>query len=103
MSSDVASGKERAKGDLCESIRHVLLDCLVAKVFWHQVRLGTGVKIPDLHLLSWASDLASGICSKRETAIISFVACGRSGCCGTKDAMASSLRASSKLCCGQEI
>jgi hypothetical protein len=30
-----------------ESIRHVLLDCTVAKDFWSQTRLAAGVKIPS--------------------------------------------------------
>lgn len=40
-----------------ESIRHVLLECSVAKEFWFQVRQTTGIKIPQLNSATWASDL----------------------------------------------
>jgi len=53
-----------------ESIRHVLLDCIVAKDFWSQTRLAAGVKIPSLQTTTWASDLMSDICTKREQAVI---------------------------------
>jgi hypothetical protein len=53
-----------------ESIAHVLLYCTVAREFWHQVRVGIGVKIPSLNTASWASDLISGICSRQDTTVI---------------------------------
>ena len=53
-----------------KSIAHVLLYCSVAREFWHQVRVGIGVKIPSLNPVTWASDLISGICSSRDTAAI---------------------------------
>ena len=34
------------RGAEVESIKHVLLDCMVAKAFWVQVRTMTGVKVP---------------------------------------------------------
>ena len=37
-----------------ESICHVLLECSIANEFWHQVRVGIGVKIPKLNPLTWA-------------------------------------------------
>lgn len=40
-----------------ESIKHALLDCTVAKAFWAQVRMMTGVKVPQLHPVTWARDL----------------------------------------------
>jgi hypothetical protein len=52
-----------------ESIKHVLMGT-VAKEFWHQVKLMTGVKIPILHPVTWARDLLADICSRRDRAII---------------------------------
>jgi len=43
-----------------ESIRHVLVECLVAKSFWEQTKRMTGVKLPPLHPASWAYDLIIG-------------------------------------------
>ncbi|CAD6236384.1 unnamed protein product [Miscanthus lutarioriparius] len=57
-------------GDPEESIQHALIGCSVAKRFWHQVRLGTGVKVPGLNPETWATDIISGICSERDIAII---------------------------------
>ena len=45
-----------------ESIKHVLLDCTVAKLFWAQTKLATGVKIPQLNEATWAADLMSELC-----------------------------------------
>jgi ribonuclease HI len=53
-----------------ESIRHVLIECTVAKAFWEQARVLIGIKLPNLHPQSWAADLLSDICSQRERAII---------------------------------
>ena len=58
------------RGDPEESIRHALLECSVAKELWRQVRIGIGVKIPNLNPTTWAADLISGICTKRDTTII---------------------------------
>jgi len=44
-------------GEEVESIKHALLDCTVAKAFWAQVRMMTGVKVPQLHPVTWARDL----------------------------------------------
>ena len=47
--------------DVCgadeETIRHVLMDCTVAKFFWAEVRRLTAVKLQVLHPLTWAHDL----------------------------------------------
>ena len=43
-----------------ESARHALLDCDWAQLFWNEVKSLTGIKIPKLHPLSWASDLIDG-------------------------------------------
>jgi len=43
-----------------ESIRHVLIDCTVARAFWDQTKATTGVKLPSLHHETWAQDLLEG-------------------------------------------
>jgi len=52
-----------ANCDLCgadsESIRHVLMECSVAKSFWEYMKSTTGAKLPMLHPDSWAFDLIS--------------------------------------------
>ena len=53
-----------------ESVKHVLMECTVAKEFWHQVVKMTGVKIPILHPVTWATDLLADICSRHDRAII---------------------------------
>jgi ribonuclease HI len=54
-----------------ETIRHVLLECTVAKLFWNITRDVTGVKIPNLHEDTWAHDLLHGrVCSKKNAAVI---------------------------------
>lgn len=55
-----------------ESIKHVLMDCTVAKSFWTQTRLATGVEIPQLNDVTWANDLLSigDWCSRQDQAII---------------------------------
>jgi len=54
-----------------ESIKHALLDCTVAKLFWEQVKLFTGVKVPPLHPLTWARDLVDpGVITAKDAAII---------------------------------
>jgi hypothetical protein len=57
-------------GDPEESIKHVLLDCTVAKLFWEQTREATNVKIPALNAATWAVDLMSDLCPKRDQAVI---------------------------------
>ena len=57
-------------GDPEESIKHVLVDCTVAKQFWSQTRAATGLKIPNLNAETWATDLMSELCPKRDQAII---------------------------------
>ena len=53
-----------------ESIKHVLVHCTVAKQFWVQTKVATGVKIPDLNADTWAADLMTELCPKRDQAII---------------------------------
>jgi hypothetical protein len=54
-----------------ESVRHVLTECTVASIFWEQTKEMTGVKLPTLHLISWANDLLlDKVCSKRERSVI---------------------------------
>ena len=57
-------------GDPEESIKHVLVDCTVDKQFWSQTRAATGLKIPNLNAETWATDLMSELCPKRDQAII---------------------------------
>lgn len=40
-----------------ETIKHVLMDCTTAKIFWEQAKGITGVKLPSLHPMTWARDL----------------------------------------------
>jgi hypothetical protein len=49
-----------ACGAQSESAMHALLECEWAKIFWNEVHSLTGVKIPNLHPRSWASDLTDG-------------------------------------------
>jgi hypothetical protein len=54
-----------------ESARHVLTERTVARIFWERTEEFTGVKLPSLHPLSWASDLLlDKVCSKRERSVI---------------------------------
>ena len=46
------------------------MECSIARVFGHQVRLGTGIKIPDLNPVTWTTNLISDICTKCDTALI---------------------------------
>lgn len=54
-----------------ESIKHVLMDCTMARYFWDQARVLTGVKVPRLNPHAWAHDLVDPrICSEKEAAVI---------------------------------
>lgn len=54
-----------------ESIRHVLLECTVAKQFWHQAKVASGVRIRHLNAAdTWAADLMSELCPRRDQAVI---------------------------------
>jgi hypothetical protein len=54
-----------------ESIRHVLVECTVARRFWEMTRELTGVKLPKLHSQTWAGDIVdSSCCSEKDTAVI---------------------------------
>lgn len=53
-----------------ETIKHVLLECTVAKEFWFQAKQLIGVKIPSLHPVTWARDLLTDICPRRDRAVI---------------------------------
>jgi len=44
-------------GSQDESIRHVLMGCTIARMFWEQTKELTGVKLPSLHPETWAQDL----------------------------------------------
>jgi hypothetical protein len=60
-------------GDPVESIRHVLVDCTVAREFWKHIRVATGTKLPRLNSVAWTADLLLGVCSKRDRAFILIV------------------------------
>lgn len=47
-------------GGEAESIKHVLVDCSVAKAFWEQTKAITGIKVPSLRHETWAYDLVEG-------------------------------------------
>jgi hypothetical protein len=54
-----------------ETIKHALLECTVARVFWEQVKVLTGVKVPALHPLTWAQGLVDpGLIAAKDAAII---------------------------------
>lgn len=43
-----------------ETIRHVLCECTVARDFWDHAKTLAGVKLLDLHPVTWAYDLVCG-------------------------------------------
>lgn len=49
-----------------ETIRHILIDCTIAKRFWTETQALTGAKLSRLHAATWATDLLSGICSDKD-------------------------------------
>jgi hypothetical protein len=54
-----------------ETIRHVLLECTMAKLFWENTKKLAGVKIPHMHPETWARDLLlAKVCPRREAAAI---------------------------------
>jgi hypothetical protein len=54
-----------------ESIKHVLMECTVARIFWWITKDTTAIKIPKLQEVTWARDLLDGkICSRKDAAII---------------------------------
>ena len=54
-----------------ETIRHVLLECTMAKLFWENTKKLAGVKIPHMHPETWAMDLLlAKVCPRREAAAI---------------------------------
>lgn len=51
--------------------RHVLMECTMARNFWHQAKELTGVKLPQLHPHTWAKDLIDPRgCSEKSAATI---------------------------------
>lgn len=48
----------------------MLLECTMAKLFWANTKMLTGVKIPKLHPETWARDLLAAVCPRREAAVI---------------------------------
>jgi hypothetical protein len=56
-------------GDQEESIKHVLMECTIARIFLEQTKELIGVKLPNLHPTTWAQDLLV-FGTARERAII---------------------------------
>jgi hypothetical protein len=58
-------------GTRYEAIKHVLMDCTMARLFWEDARTITGVKLPRLHERTWARDLLQpDICPRKNAAVI---------------------------------
>jgi hypothetical protein len=58
-------------GTRYETIKHVLMDCSMARLFWEDARTITGVKLPRLHERTWARDLLQpDICPRKNAAVI---------------------------------
>jgi hypothetical protein len=55
----ILSGQKTVKcvGAEEESVKHVLMDCTVAKIFWAEMRKLSAVKLPRLHPITWAHHL----------------------------------------------
>jgi hypothetical protein len=47
-----------------------MIECTVAKEFWCQIKMATGLKIPTLNPVTWASDLLLPVCSERDRGLI---------------------------------
>ncbi|TVU18379.1 hypothetical protein EJB05_34470, partial [Eragrostis curvula] len=60
-----------ACGDPAENLFHITMECSYAKRFWEAVQEVMGVKLPDLHPLTWAKDIISGqVCSLADANVI---------------------------------
>lgn len=47
------------------------MDCTVARAFWWKVKVFTGVKLPDLHPLTWARDIIDPkVCVPKDASVI---------------------------------
>lgn len=58
-------------GNDVESIRHILMECTVAKSFWREVKILNGTKLPSMPPATWERDLLSSeVCNERERSII---------------------------------
>jgi len=57
-----------------ESIKHVLIDCTMARRFWEQVYKLSGAKLPKLHHATWAHDLLDPAIVQRKNATV--ILCG---------------------------
>ena len=57
-----------------ESVRHVLIECIVARIFWEQAKKITGTKLPVLHLQPWAINLLCDTVSSRKDRLV--IICG---------------------------
>lgn len=77
-------------GDPMESIKHVLLDCMVAKLFWEHTKLAYRVKIPALNVVTWSTDLISNIYVQDMIKLLFCMVCGCYGRCVISEGMVSS-------------
>jgi hypothetical protein len=60
-----------ACGNESEYLYHVMVQCPGAKKFWSEVKKLTGQKLPDLHPLTWATDLLQGsLCSLADAVFV---------------------------------
>lgn len=58
-------------GDPEESVYHVIFRCLLARNFWREVKKLLGASVPDLHPITWATDvLHPETCSDELTALV---------------------------------
>jgi hypothetical protein len=63
-------GHRAACGNPSETLFHALVKCPWAKRFWKIVKELTERKLPDLHPMTWATDLIGGsVCSTEEAAL----------------------------------
>lgn len=54
-----------------ETILRVLVECTIAKQFWEHARVLTGVKLPRLHHITWATDLLDpSLCPEKDASVI---------------------------------
>jgi hypothetical protein len=53
-----------------ETIKHTLSECTIARMFWQEMRILSGAKLPQLHPYTWASDiLQPDFCSDHDRAV----------------------------------
>jgi ribonuclease HI len=58
-----------------ESIFHAFFECTWARQFWHELKMVSRIKVPELHPVSWASDLIDGKRVSVEDACVILCGC----------------------------